>query len=71
MITSIFEAVSITNKNENISLKLVHPTAILQKNIITDSVKLSQVLINILNNAIKFTKEGFIVLDYQKFQLII
>ena len=65
MITSIFEAVSITNKNENISLKLVHPTAILQKNIITDSVKLSQVLINILNNAIKFTKEGFIVLDYQ------
>ncbi len=64
MIQSTFDTISVTNKKENLDFKLIKPIAHLNKNITTDVTKLSQILVNILDNALKFTDEGFVILDY-------
>ncbi|WP_310556999.1 ATP-binding protein [Flavobacterium sp.] len=64
IVKSNFDAISITNTKENLDFKIIKNKASSKKNIITDSVKLSQILINLLNNALKFTDEGSVVLDY-------
>lgn len=64
MIQATFNAVSITNNKQNLDFKLIKPNNNLNKNITTDVTKLSQVLINMLDNALKFTDEGFVILDY-------
>lgn len=64
IIDSVKDSLSINNKNKAIDLKFMHPEASLQKNIVTDVVKLNQILINLLNNALKFTNEGYVMLDY-------
>lgn len=65
IVESVYNAISITNEKENIEVRLVHPNDNIEGNIITDGVKLNQVLINILNNSLKFTNEGFIILEYE------
>ena len=65
MIQATFEAVKVTvPSNKNIDFKLIAPKRGFNRNIITDMVKLNQVIINLLTNAIKFTEEGFIVMEY-------
>ncbi len=64
MIQATFEAVSVTNKKENLEFKLIKPKSNLSKNITTDVTKLSQILVNMLDNALKFTDDGFVILDY-------
>ena len=64
MIQATFEAVASTNKKDNLELRLQKPKKSLSKNITTDVTKLSQALVNLLDNAIKFTNEGFVILDY-------
>ena len=64
MIQATFDAVAITNKKDNLEFKLHKPKKSLNKNIITDVTKLSQALINLLDNSLKFTDEGFVILDY-------
>ncbi|VXB64493.1 conserved hypothetical protein [Flavobacterium sp. 9AF] len=65
MVQATFESIKVTQPNyKNIDFKLISPKIEAQQNIITDAVKLNQVLTNLLTNAIKFTEEGFIVLDY-------
>ena len=64
-IQTTFEAVKVTvPSHKNIDFKLIAPKRGFNRNIITDMVKLNQVIINLLTNAIKFTEEGFIVLEY-------
>lgn len=65
IVTSVYDTVTITNQNKAIEIRLSHPESLLKSNITTDGVKLNQVLINLMNNAIKFTKEGFVILDYE------
>ncbi len=65
IVTSVYDSVAITNQNKAIEIRLSHPEALLQSNITTDGVKLNQILINLMNNALKFTKEGFVILDYE------
>lgn len=66
MIQATFEAVKVTVPlYKNIDFKLISPENGFNRNIITDSVKLNQVIINLLTNAIKFTNEGYIILDYE------
>jgi signal transduction histidine kinase/ActR/RegA family two-component response regulator len=65
LVKSVFESIQVTNQNALVDLKLVQPENQLQQNIITDAVKLNQVLVNLMNNALKFTQEGFVVLDYE------
>lgn len=65
MIQATFEAVKVTvPSTKNIDFKLISPKNASKRNIITDVVKLNQVIFNLLTNAIKFTEEGFVVLDY-------
>ena len=65
MIHATYEAVKVTvPSHKNIDFKLISPKSGIKRNIITDVVKLNQVIFNLLTNAIKFTEEGFIVLDY-------
>lgn len=64
IINSVKDSISITNLNKAIEIKILHPEVMLHKNIVTDVVKLNQVLINLMNNAMKFTNEGFVILDY-------
>lgn len=64
LVKSIFESIKIINTKEDLDFKILKPTIPNDKNIITDTIKLNQILINILNNALKFTDEGFVILDY-------
>ena len=64
MIQATFDAVSITNIKPDLDFKLIIPNNNLNKNITTDVTKLNQILVNMLDNALKFTDEGFVILDY-------
>ena len=64
MIQATFDAVSITNIKPDLNFKLIKPNNKLKQNITTDVTKLNQILVNMLDNALKFTDEGFVILDY-------
>lgn len=64
-VSEIYNSVKITiPKNKKIDFKLIKSEEPLPHNVFTDVVKLKQVLINLLTNAIKFTNEGFITVSY-------
>ncbi len=65
MIQTTFDAIKVTNKKENLDFKIIKPASIPKKNIVTDVIKLKQILVNLLENALKFTDEGFVILDYE------
>lgn len=65
ILKAAFELASFSNKNTNVVVKLQEPSQKLKGNILTDVVKLNQIIINLLNNALKFTDEGFVILDYE------
>lgn len=64
LIEQIFVSYKKLYSNEKVSFKLVQPENKLSKNIISDKVKLGEVITNLLNNAYKFTEEGFVILEY-------
>ncbi|HBD25741.1 response regulator [Flavobacterium sp.] len=63
-VQQIFMSYEKLYSNEKVVFKLNKPENKLDKNIISDKVKLGEVITNLLNNAYKFTEEGFIILDY-------
>lgn len=65
LLKAAFESASFANKNANVVVKLQEPNEIIKRSIVTDAVKLNQIIINLLNNALKFTEEGFVILDYE------
>ena len=64
ILNASFELAVFSNKNPNVIVKLQEPEEKISKDIITDVVKLNQILVNLLNNALKFTEEGFVILEY-------
>lgn len=65
LVTNLFSTISIVNQErKNIDFKLIHPENELKTNIITDAVKLRQIITNLVNNAFKFTEQGFIIISY-------
>lgn len=64
-INELYETVKITIKNKAINFKLIKPSKPAEFNIITDDIKLKQVLINLLTNAIKFTDHGEVTFGYE------
>lgn len=65
LLQSVFESATFSNKNPLVAVKLQEPSEKLKGNIVTDVIKLNQILINLINNALKFTDEGFVILDYE------
>jgi signal transduction histidine kinase/CheY-like chemotaxis protein len=64
-VSELYETVKITiNKNKKIQFILIKSSTPLEFNIITDDIKLKQIIINLLTNAIKFTEEGFVTFGY-------
>lgn len=65
-VSEIYQSVKITiPKTKKIDFKLIKSKVLLPHNVFTDVVKLKQVLLNLLTNAIKFTDEGFISISYE------
>ncbi|WP_333600343.1 ATP-binding protein [Flavobacterium sp.] len=64
-VNELYETVKITIKNKAIDFSLVKSSVPVEFNIITDDIKLKQVIINLLTNAIKFTDEGFVTFGYE------
>ena len=65
LLKAAFDSASFSNKNTSIVVKLQEPNVKINRNIVTDAIKLNQIIINLLNNALKFTDEGFVILDYE------
>lgn len=64
-IQQIFLSYEKLYSNEKVEFKLIKPEKPIQKQIISDKVKLGEVITNLLNNSYKFTEEGFVILDYE------
>jgi signal transduction histidine kinase/CheY-like chemotaxis protein len=64
-VSELYETVKITIKNKAIDFKLIKSSKPAAFNIVTDDIKLKQVIINLLTNAIKFTDEGEVTFGYE------
>jgi len=65
-INELYETIKITiNKDKAIEFLLIKSSKPAEFNIITDDIKLKQVLINLVTNAIKFTDEGMVTFGYE------
>lgn len=63
LLFNLVRTLKILNKNKNIEFKFNTPKISLDIDIITDNVKLKEILSNLILNAFKFTNEGFVILD--------
>lgn len=65
-IIDVFTTIKVTIPIEKkIDFKIQNPNEKLEKNIITDEVKLRQILVNLITNAIKFTDVGKVSFGYK------
>ncbi|OYX82027.1 MAG: hypothetical protein B7Y83_16250 [Flavobacteriales bacterium 32-34-25] len=65
-IVELYKTVKVTiPKNKPIKFKLTKSTLPAEYNIVTDEIKLKQVIINLLTNAIKYTDQGYVSFSYE------
>ena len=65
LIEGIFRTYKKLYESENVEFKLISPKSEGQNFFIrSDKTKLSEIIINLLNNSYKFTKNGFVILEY-------
>lgn len=65
-IAELYHSIKITIPEEKEIIFSIHQNQeSLKKNILTDEIKFKQILINLLTNAIKFTKKGYITIGYK------
>jgi signal transduction histidine kinase/CheY-like chemotaxis protein len=64
LVDQLFASYEKLYSNDKVVFKLTRPSQKIANNIVSDKVKLGEVITNLLNNAYKFTEEGFIILDY-------
>ncbi len=65
LVTELYETVKVTIQNKGIDFKLLKSKKPAKFNIITDDIKLKQVIINLLTNAIKFTEKGSVTFGFE------
>ncbi len=65
MVSSIVEELKINAEKKGLYMKMVKPSEPLSK-IMADQAKLRQVILNIVDNAIKYTREGGITFELKK-----
>ena len=65
-VDELYNAIKITiPKEKTIDFNLIVPKKTLNNKILTDAIKLKQVIINLITNAIKFTDNGYVTFSYQ------
>lgn len=65
-INELYETIKVTiPKDKEIELQIIESENPIQKNILTDGIKLKQIIVNLIANAIKFTEKGHISFGYQ------
>ena len=64
-VTELYETIKITIKNKDLDFKLINSKTPAEFNIITDDIKLKQVIVNLVNNAVKFTETGTVSFGYE------
>jgi signal transduction histidine kinase/CheY-like chemotaxis protein len=65
-INEIYETIKVTiPKSKAIDFKIIENSQVIPNNIIVDEIKLKQVLVNLVNNAIKFTDKGYVAFGYE------
>ena len=65
-IVELYKTIKVTiPKKKPIKFKLIKSSVPAEHNIVTDEIKLKQVIINLLTNAIKYTDEGFVKFKYE------
>jgi CheY-like chemotaxis protein len=65
--SELYKSIAITiSKDKNIEFRLVEANYPLTTRILIDEIKLKQVLINLITNAVKFTNTGFVEFGYNK-----
>lgn len=65
LVNELYETVKVTINNKDIEFRLIKSKKPAQFNIITDDIKLKQVIINLLTNAIKFTEKGSVAFGFE------
>lgn len=65
LMESVFQANKISiPQDKELEYKLINSSVKLIKRIIIDDVKFSEIVTNLIENAIKFTKKGFVIITY-------
>ncbi len=65
-IKELYETIKVTIPvDKELELFFIENKNSIQKKILTDEIKLKQIIVNLISNAIKYTEKGKIVFDYQ------
>ncbi len=65
LISELYTIFELRSKKNNILLQTHKPLTDIQSEILTDKAKITQILTNLLENALKFTKQGAIEFGYE------